>query len=222
MTMGYKSILRSAASAANAAQKEALRQKRAKLKIQEKLQRKMGKLDEKKEKIIDALQDEYAKGKITKEKYDQLLARKEDITVDLLVFGGTPGASAAKRYITGKIEKPEFERLSQEVVPDDVREEKKMMVEAFRECINRIEEFSKRSTKQEEGKCSQCGKGGFLQFIRNDQGLLLCHRCRSLLKNITNFKGLSGKFYEMEPIKIDLSSIGSIHPTLLIRSECLL
>jgi len=220
--MGYKSLIRTAVSAANQAQREAIRQQKARARMQERLQKKMGKINGKKEKIIDALQDEYAKGKLTRERYEELMLRQDDIPLDLLVFGGVPGTSAAKRYLTGKIEKSEFDRISEEVVPHSVRKERQQMIKDFLSFVEQIEDFVDNCTKKDKGLCWHCGKGGLLRFISTMQGLTLCYRCRSRLKTVTEFKGLSGNYYEMEPLICSLSEIKSAHPTLLIHNECLL
>lgn len=220
--MGYKSFVRSAVAASNKAQREAQRQHNAHVRLQERLQKKIDKIEDKKEKIVDALQDEYAKGKITENRYSELMERKEDIPLDLLVFGGAPGVSAAKRYITGKIEERDFKKISNELVPIEVRQEAQEMVESFSDFVAQLEQFVNECEEREGKICWHCNRGGFFRFVRFIQRLNLCYGCRAKLNALSAFKGIEGSYYEMQSVVFDLNDIKSSKPKLLIRNECLL
>lgn len=221
--MGYKSFARAMGSAASAANRESVRRKKAQTRTEERMEKKIGKIEEKNEKIVDALQDEYAKGKIGKDEYEKLLARKVDITLELIVFGGTPASSLSKRYITGKIDKAEFDRMKEEVLPSEVVAEKKSMVQRFLDQANELEKFVKESNKNEKENCQHCNKQkGFFSSIKLVDSLRLCSHCSQRMKSLKEFTGSTGSFFEMKPTTIEVSEIEHLMPILGIKRECLL
>lgn len=221
--MGYKSAIRSMSAAANAAQREAERRRKAEMRLNERLSKKVAKIEEKIEKIVDALQDELAKGKIDQKRYDELLVRKEDITLELIVFGSTPAVSLAKRYITGKIDLEEFEELKTTIMPPEVLEEKEYLVKQLLDQANQLEKIVKKSKKKRDDCCQNCEKPkGFFSPLSEIDAMLLCGKCKRLVKKLKEFKGLEGQYFDLSPMEIKIDDLDNLSPTLSIRNECLL
>ncbi len=205
--MGYKSTLRSLGSAANAAARESERKQKRLLREQERVEKKIAKLEEKKAKISDSLNDLFAKGKIDKKEHEELLKRESDITYDLLVFGKTAAASAAKRYICGKIDKKEFESLCESIIPSEVSEEKTEIAESYDQLLQNIKDFIK-SCEEQENQCHKCGKKkGIFSPLSNVGNVKLCGKCKKELNNHLNHKGVNGIYFYVAPHTISLDDI---------------
>jgi hypothetical protein len=71
----------------------------------ERLNKKLAAHKEKLTKILQELEDVYAKGKVTKDEYTNLKNRASDISLENVIVGKQPFITLAKRYITGKIDK---------------------------------------------------------------------------------------------------------------------
>ncbi len=178
--MGYKSILRSAISASDRAAKQAERKERQELREQERIQRKITKVNEAMEKVIQALEDIYAKGKIDKARHGELKKRKSDISLELIVIAKTPGISLAKRYITGAIDKDEFEKIQKDLFPPELFEEKRIINESISNIEKELKKFRESCKNNKENECQYCGKEKSLfNPLKIEDGLRLCGKCRS-------------------------------------------
>ncbi|MFC1615777.1 hypothetical protein ACFL21_01440 [Patescibacteria group bacterium] len=205
--MGYKSILKSLDSAANAATRESERKQKRLHKEQELLEKKIAKLEEQKSKIIDSLKDLFAKGKIDKKEYGELLKREAEISLDLLVFGKTAAVSAAKRYICGKIDKLEFEALCKIIIPAEVVKEKQEIADNYVQFIENIKKFVELCEVQ-ENQCHKCGKKkGIFSPLTNFEGLKLCGKCKKEFKSLLNHKGVNGIYFYVTPHIISLNDV---------------
>lgn len=206
--MGYKKILRYGLSTVKKVADEAEREEKRKAREEERIQRKIKKINERMITITQALEDLYAKGKIGEDKFKELLQRKDDISLDLLVIGKTPGVSLAKRYITGKIDKHEFEKIKKDILPFDLFEEKKIIQEEFDNTKKELRSFRENCKKDVENECQSCGKKkSFLDSLKIEDGLKLCRKCRSQLLNLQNYKGFQGKYFEVHPLRIIFDDI---------------
>lgn len=205
--MGYKSTLRSLSAAANASARESERRQKRLQREQERIEKKIAKLEEKKAKITDSLNDLFAKGKIDKKEYKELLKREPEITFDLLIFGKTAAASAAKRYICGKVDKEEFQALCETIVPSEVAEEKQEIAETYDQILQEIKDFVK-SCKALENQCHKCGKKkGIFSPLSNIGNVKLCGKCKRELNKLLNHKGMNGAYFYVSPHTISLDEI---------------
>ena len=218
--MGYKSVLRSINSASNAAARESERNRKRLQREQERVQKKITKLEEKKAKISDSLKDLFAKGKIDKTEYTKLLKRDEDITFDILVFGKTAAASAAKRYICGKIDKKEFKALCEDIIPIEVIEEKQEIKDKYEKHIEKIKEFIK-TCEERDNACHKCDKKkGIFSPITDFEGVKLCGKCKRRLKELLSPKKLSGTYFYVESHTILLNEIDKPQLEVNIQQNC--
>jgi len=201
--MGYKSTLRSISAASNRAAREAERKRRQKEKELERLQKKIIGLNEKMEKVLHALDGIYASGKINKDEYEKLKSRKSDIGLELLAIAKTPGVTLAKRYLTGKIDKDEFKNMQKDLLPGELFEEKEKIKKDADEIIKKIKKFNKDCKEATEDVCQHCGtKKAFLRPIKIEDGLQLCGGCKLKLLKIQKYKGFSGKYLTIAPIRV--------------------
>jgi uncharacterized membrane protein len=153
--MGYKSVIRSVKSSVNKAVKEGQRQQKQQARVKERLSKKASVYDDKKESLVIALQREYASGKISQERFNELKNRENDIGLELLIFGQAAGIALGKRYICGKIDKPEFERIKREILPQGYFIERNMLAEGFTSRKKAIEVFKQgcRPVEEVELRC---------------------------------------------------------------------
>lgn len=201
--MGYKSTLRSISAASNRAAREAERRRRQEEKEQKRLQKKVAGINEKMDKILLALDGIYASGKIDKNSYQKLKLRQSDIGLDLIALAKTPGVTLAKRYITGKIDKDEFESMQKDLLPAELFEEKENIKKATGAITKELEKFRKDCKEAIVDTCQHCGtKKAFLRPIKTEDGLQLCGGCRSKLLKIQKYKGFSGKYLTVAPIRV--------------------
>ena len=221
--MGYKSILRSTISTSNKAVKEAERRERRELKETERTQRKIAKIDEKMKKVIQALEDIYAKGKIDRDQYEKFKQRESDISLDLIVIAKTPGISLAKRYITGAIDKDEFNKIQKDLLPLELFEEKTIINESISNIEKELKKFRENCKNNKENECQYCGKKrSFFNPLKIEDGLKLCGKCRSWLLNVQNYKGFSGNYFTVSPLKITFSNIDNgIKADVNLKNELL-
>ncbi len=221
--MGYKSILRSAISASNRAVKEAERREGQEQREIEKMQRKIVRVDEKMKKVTQALDDIYARGKIDKKKYEELKKRKFDISLELIVIAKTPGVSLAKRYMTGVINKDEFEKVQKDLLPPELFEEKRIINESISNIEKELKKFRENCKNDKENQCQYCSKEKSLfSPLKIEDGLRLCGKCRSWLLNTQNYRGFSGNYFTVSPMKITFSDINnSIRVEVKLKNELL-
>ncbi len=218
--MGYKSVLRSINTAANKATNEVEREAKRTQREQERINKKIVNIEVKMEKIIETLNDQFAKGRINKEEYSKLLQRKPDISIDLIVFGKVAGVSVAKRYICGKISKKEFNEICNNVIPSEVRIEKIKIKKDYDELLNKIEIFKKTCSLIRDNTCQKCGKEKKLfSPIKIIENLKLCNSCSKKLKNLINYKGFIGNFFYINPHKISINEIEKTNLVVGINQE---
>lgn len=197
--MGYKSVLRSMNAASNRYEREKQREQNQLHRAYERHAKKIMQLEDKKNKIMAELTKVYASGKMTPDKYDELIERENYISLDLIAVGGSPFVTLAKRYVSGKIDQDEFERISKHILPSDFVREKEFINIKFEEKQSQLTEFMN-SCKIDEG-CQYCGKKGFFAFIKKYKGLHICSKHIKELDNICVFKH-SGYYFTVEPIDI--------------------
>jgi hypothetical protein len=220
--MGYKSIINSMQSAANAAAKESEREERKLQKEQERIERNLKKIEEKKEKIIIALNDLLANGKIDKEKYKELCKRKSEISTDLIVFGKSAAVSLCKRYVCGKIDKDEFKEICSDLISPDIINEKQEIINEYKNQLNKIKEFKNECKINSEQECQRCGKKKSLfNPIKEIDGLKLCGKCKQDLQSLLNFKEYNGEYFYVESHKILFDDIENPKLIINIHSEYL-
>jgi hypothetical protein len=218
--MGYKSTLKSLSAASNAAARESERNRKRLQREQERLDKKIAALEEKKAKITDSLNDQFAKGKIDKKRHEELLQREPEITFDLLIFGKSAATSAAKRYICGTIEKGEFESLCKSIIPTEVIEEKQEIADNYNKLIEDIKDF-KNSCKERENECHKCGKKkGIFSPLSDVESVKLCGKCKREFKNLLNFKGVNGNYFYVAPHTISLNDIEKPQLQINIQQDC--
>ena len=206
--MGYRSIIRSSMSAYNRAARESEKEERRELRETERIQRKTARVDEKMVKVTQALDDIYAKGKIDKNRYEELKKRKFDISLELIVIAKTPGFSLAKRYMTGAINKDEFGRVQKYLLPPELFEEKRNIKESVNNIEKELKKFRDNCKNEKENQCQYCGKEKSLfNPIKIEDGLRLCGKCRSWLLNVQNYKGFLGNYFTVSPMRITFSDI---------------
>ncbi len=194
--MGYKSTLRSINSAINKANRESEKENKREQREYERLEKKRKDLQGKMESIIETLKDLYAKGKVNQEEYDALMKRKDDIKWNLIVFGKTSGISLAKRYICGKIDVEEFQKMQTELLPNDLIAEEQRILESVNDRQKNIQAFYSACNNEEQELCQKCGKkGNFFFRIKQLREQNLCGSCRSELENLHNYPGYNGIYF---------------------------
>ena len=107
--MGWKGTLRTLKASHNRSVRASERQARQEQKKFDNLSKKLQKIEDSREKVHMALKNDFAAGKLSKEEYDKLESRMDDVTDELLVFGKTPAVTLAKKYVCGKIDKEQFD-----------------------------------------------------------------------------------------------------------------
>ena len=215
--MGWKRTVRSISAASNQANKTAERSMKATQKEKDRLEKKMEKFEDAKEKVRLALTNEYASGKIDEEEYKKLTLRIEQVPDEVLVFGKTPGITLAKRFAAGKIDEEEFKRISTEMIPKDFIIEKETI---FSETRNLQEQFiTFRAKCGEISKvCSLCSKPqGLFKPLTVIDEVSLCGGCLKEYKKISTYKGFSGTYLTCEPAEIK----ESMNLPISIQSEWL-
>lgn len=194
--MGYKSFLRSMNAVANQAAKERDRVARIQRREYSRQLKAVDKIQEKQEAILAELKKTLATGKIDKLQYDLLKKREEDIDLARLAVGGAPFVSLAKRYITGKIEKQEFDSLAQDILPSDFLQELHKIENEMEEQQKAYKTFI--STCQDCNGCAYCGKKGFFKFVREYKGKKLCFVHQQELESLCIYSHY-GYYFTVEP-----------------------
>jgi hypothetical protein len=205
--MGYKSVVRSAVSSYNKSVREKERQQRIEARELERLQKKVNNAYEKLKKICNALEDEYAKGKIGKKEYKELKNRESEITIDLVVVGKSPFISLAKRYITGKIDSKEFEEIQKDILPTELLEERQLINEGYEEALNKLKEFRNSCKDTAEDECQKCNsKKTFFSGLKVLDSLRLCKKCRAELLKL-QFYEFSGDYFVVDTKQLSFSDV---------------
>ena len=72
-----------------------------------------------------ALTDQYKKGIIDADTFLQLASRMEEITDDLMAFGNSTGVVLGKKYVCGKLDRDDFEKIKCDLIPASKEDEEK-------------------------------------------------------------------------------------------------
>lgn len=204
--MGWKGAIRSINAINNQVEREKNRHLRQQKRELERLLKRIEKVNESKEKIRVALNDEYAKGKIDDRLYSGLLNRIPEVSDELIIFGKTAGVTLGKRYVCGKIDKDEFEKIRGEIVPAGLDAERKDIIQDIEEIKNNIKDF-RDSCKKSQDLCNKCGKKkGFFRSLKEVDGMILCGGCISDYKKVSRYSGFSGEYLKLEPCLISDNS----------------
>jgi hypothetical protein len=208
--MGYKSVLRSMGAASNRAAKERSRINRARQReiervnrqlaaYRERLNKKLAAHKEKLTKILQELEDVYAKGKVTKEEYTSLKSRASDIPLEYVIVGKQPFISLAKRYITGKIDKNEFDEVKKSILPSDFNAERENIGTKLKSLLENLEEFKNSCKEAQKGYCQKCGsKRKIFNWVSKYEGFSLCRKCRKLLTAMQLYPAFNGKYFTVD------------------------
>lgn len=200
--MGWRGLARSLNAANNRAIRAREKAQRQINRQTEKINKKIGKIAEQRDKVEESLKTELASGKVKSTEYGSLLKRMEDITDELLVFGKSAGTALGKRYVCGKIDKAEFEKLRVALVPAGLYQEKSLIESQIKKIQNEIEEF-KKNCSATENACSKCKKPKkFFRWLRVEDGLLLCGRCRQELDDLKKYAGFNGVYVVTNPCEV--------------------
>lgn len=196
--MGYKSVVRSLSASANRANRAAAQASRQKAREYEKKQKKVGKIAEKQARVLDALNDLYAKGKVSEKDYESFKKRVDDVGLELLIFGGNSGLSLAKEYVTGKLDKEEFKSKAAQILPTGLGEEKAEIERLYDEAQAQLKEFQDalKKTPNECGSCSK--KKGFLSFFTEVDGFLFCSKCKKTFSELQYFSSYNGHYFRAD------------------------
>lgn len=187
----------------------------------EKFQRKFQAVQQKRDKPVSLLKEQYAAGKMDEAKYHELLARDSEITIDLIVFGRNAGLKLSARYLSGQIDHEQFEKYKEEILGQP-EVEKTAIINNINECIDRLKEFVAlaRTPKFQTG-CNYCGKPkGFFSPLSQVEDMVLCGKCKGALAGYRSFKGYEGDYYRAEPCEIALD--GKTNLTLNIKDSHIL
>lgn len=201
--MGYRGTIRSVSAAIKKIEREKERAHRKKVREVEKLRKKAEKAYKKQEKIFAALNEVYAKGKLSQKEFSELQKRKKDITLDLVVIGGIPFSQVAKRYITGKIGKKEFEDIKREIIPNEIFAEKDIIKKEIYDLFDKYQHFIK-GCKSGEDNCNYCNtKKGLFKRLRDFHGHNLCSECYEKIEDFEEYEGAEGEYFFVEPINFN-------------------
>ncbi|MFN4247265.1 MAG: hypothetical protein ACK4EY_06055 [Flavipsychrobacter sp.] len=216
--MGWKGTMRSVIAANNRSIKEREREQKQLIKEQNKFYKKVQIIEERRDKIIQALKNDYAAGKINSDEYDRLSLRISDITYELLVFGKAAAVTLGKRYLCGKIEKEEFESLRNELVPAPVYKEMETIsykVDLIKSSITAFKESCKNTITT---NCMKCEKQkSFFRSLHIIDNLRLCSSCTRAYKNIKTFDGFNGIYLLVQPCLINSDT----EVDMIVRQEYL-
>jgi hypothetical protein len=200
--MGWKGTLRSINAVSNRIAKEQERNTRLRAKEVEKLSKKIEKLRDQKEKVKEALNNEYASGKIQSDRYKLLSSRMEHITDELIVFGKTAGVTLGKRYVCGKIEKEDFDKLCSELVPKGLYEERDLILSQAKLVQKNTEDF-RGSCKSIPEQCNKCLKPkGFFRHLKKIDNITLCNKCSNNYGKLKYYSGFQGVYLIAKPCEV--------------------
>lgn len=200
--MGWRGLARSLNATNNRAIRAQEKAQRQMERQREKINKKIGKIAEQRDKVEESLKTELASGKVSSVEYDSLLKRMEDITDELLVFGKAAGTALGKRYVCGKIDKAEFEKLRAALVPAELYQEKSLIESQIKKMQNEVEEF-KKNCSASENACSKCKKPKkFFRWLRVVDGLLLCRKCERELTDLKHYAGFNGVYVVTNPCEV--------------------
>lgn len=209
--MGYKSVLRSLGAASRRAAREAERARKQSARARERFDKKAAAIYAKRDSVVDALEKEYALGKITAEEFQKLRGREGEIGLELIVLGKAAGIALGKRYLCGKIEKEEFERIRREIVPRGFFEESDQVLAGYNRQEKMVEEFRVRCSLQQSDICQQCGLAkNFFRRLSLVDNLLLCRTCKKELESIKHYPGFSGSYVFASPKQVGGDAISAI------------
>lgn len=215
--MGWKGTLRTINSASNQIAKENERRVRKEERETEKYNKKLAKIEESKEKIKTALNNDYAAGKINDEEYVNLTKRMDDISDELIVFGKSAGVTLGKRYVCGKIDHDQFTQMSSEFIPAELYDEKNLILSEIKRKQENLMMF-KDACNHLPDICQHCSQPkSFLKPLHKIDDFNLCGKCLRDYKNITEYKGFEGDYLIADPFSIS----DTIYLSVAIRKELL-
>ncbi len=201
--MGWKGTIRSINAIDNRITREAKRRERKDQKEIDKLQKKIIKLKDNREKILMSLKNDYASGKVSETEYKDLAGRMSDISDELIIFGKTPGVTLGKNYICGKIDKKEFENIRLELVPRELDAEKDFILSCIKTKQEKLILFKDSCNKIEENICQKCGQSKkFFKPLQTIDNITLCGSCTREYKSLILYEGFEGVYLTVEPFKI--------------------
>ncbi len=118
----------------------------------------------------------------------------------MIILGKAPVISLAKRYITGEVNKLEFEKILKDLVPQDLFTEKENIKINIDKINKEISEFREKCKNKIDNHCQHCGKKKSLFGpLSNECGFLLCKNCKTKLLDSLRFKGFLGKYFVVDP-----------------------
>jgi uncharacterized membrane protein len=187
----------------------------------EKFQRKLKAVEQKRDKPTELLKEMYASGKIDSKKYSSLLKRDKDVTIDLVVFGKNAGIKLAARYISGQVDKEQFETLKNEILGSP-EAEKDLIIQAIEEQTECATDFLHKAQEFKSAtQCNYCGKPKkFFSPLRSSFDVMLCASCSKTFSSLISFAGYEGQYYIADPAEIIVDGKTSL--TINIKEEYIL
>jgi hypothetical protein len=200
--MGWRGTIKSINAAHNRIVREDERRIRHQEKEADKYSKKVEKIEDAREKIKLALDNEYAAGRVGDKEYEQLRERMKDISDELLVFGKSAGVTLGKRYVCGKIDHNQFIEMLHEFVPVELYGEKASVIKEVKKRQEDLLQF--RSTCiQETDICQKCSKAkGLFRSLYNNDGIMLCNKCTEEYKSLKIYRGFDGIYLAADPCEI--------------------
>lgn len=160
--------------------------------------------EERRNRPLDKLKEQYASGKIDKSIFEKLATRDKEVTKDLIIFGRGSGVKLAERYVLGKLTKEEFENFKNELLGEP-EIEKDTIVEGYKTVASTVNDFiEKARNSKSENQCNYCAKQKkILSPLYVVSDFKLCGKCRKEYNHIRKYNGYSGQYYSAEPSEID-------------------
>lgn len=200
--MGWKGTVRAINSASNKIAKENERRIRQQERETERYNKKLVKIEESREKIKTALNNDYAAGKINDGEYVNLTKRMDDISDELIVFGKSAGVTLGKRYVCGKIDNDQFTQMSSEFIPTELYKERDSILSIIKEKQDNLIKF-KDTCNNLSNVCQKCNQDkSFLKPLHKIDDFNLCGKCLRNYKNIKEYNGFDGNYLIADPISI--------------------
>jgi hypothetical protein len=175
-------------------------------------------------KVISALEEHYVQGRINKNRYMQLMNRKSDITIDLIIFGKLLYVTFAIKYITGELNRDEYFKIVNDIFPEDIIHEKKRITLDIIKIINDLEDFERSIKITEKDTCQLCeAKESLFNKLKIFENYRLCGKCRKYLIDTEKYEGFTGSYFIVNPFMISLQEIkNNIDIEVFINNEALL
>lgn len=229
--MGYKSVLRSVNASVNksarASEQRQRQQQRAAQKVYnqsvkelERQQKKLARLEEKLNKVYEALDQKYATGKIDAAKFEELKSRKSDIGIELVVLGEAAGVALGKRYMTGEIDKKEFDTIYLATMPTGYITERDSLKSKLDSIVTNAKQFKTECDKTTG--CQHCGmKPSLFKRVKNFEGCQLCVPCTKAIQSILYSPEFNGIYFSGPAYNYTLENVLQDKPvfTAVLKSD---